>query len=525
MRVALQCVECARRASTAGADRRVEHVGYYLVGPGRNAFEARLARRRTWGRLTHRFVLRHATGVYLCPIALLTTFLVAAALWYARSANSSMKQLVWVALLTAIPLSQLAVSAVQYVLAGLLAPRRLPRLDLDAGIPEPGRTMVIVPTLFGSVAAVEEMLAHLEVQALGNLDPRIHFAVLSDFLDADERQLPEDHAILHAARAGVQALNDRHAHGRADRFYLFHRERRWNGGEGRWMGWERKRGKLEEFNRILRGATDTSFTDVVGDLTVLPSVNYCITLDSDTRLPRDAAKTLIGVALHPLNQPIVDPVRRVVTEGYGILQPRVSVTMASAAGSVFARVYAGHTGVDPYTTAVSDTYQDLFGEGIFTGKGLYHVDAFKNTLEGRIPENALLSHDLFARRPRERRRGGRRLPGDGARSCAPAATVGAWRLADSVVAVPVCADQSRPRAQPAVAHQSLEDPGQSASQSGRAVPCRLAGERMDGVPRSAPGVDHRGARRRRRSTRVSPDENARRVVAEAVRGLHPPALG
>src|SRR5206468_11400225 len=156
-----------------------------------------------------------------------------------------------------------------------------------------------------------------------------------------------------------------------------------------------KRGKIEEFNRLLRGATDTSFSVQVGDLDILPSVRYCITLDTDTRLPRDAAKELVGIISHPLNRPGFDPAVGRVTEGYGILQPRVSVTMASAAGSLFARIYAGHTGVDPYTTAVSDPYQDLFAEGIFTGKGLYDVDAFTQSLEGRIPENALLSHDLF----------------------------------------------------------------------------------------------------------------------------------
>src|SRR5471030_767950 len=161
------------------------------------------------------------------------------------------------------------------------------------------------------------------------------------------------------------------------------------------MGWERKRGKLEEFNRLLRGATDTSFNVQVGEVGILPSVRFGITLDTDTRLPRDAARDLVGIISHPLNRPRVDPVLKRVTEGYGILQPRVSVTMASAAGSLFARTYAGHTGVDPYTTAVSDVYQDLFNEGIFTGKGLYDVDAFMASLKGRVPENTLLSHDLF----------------------------------------------------------------------------------------------------------------------------------
>ena len=180
------------------------------------------------------------------------------------------------------------------------------------------------------------------------------------------------------------------------------------------MGWERKRGKIEEFNRLLRGATDTSFVVNVGDVAILPQVRYCITLDSDTRLPRDAARQLIGIITHPLNRPAFDPAAGRVTEGYGILQPRVSVTFTSAAGSLFARLYSGHTGVDPYTTAVSDTYQDLFGEGIFTGKGLYDVDAFIAALEDCVPENALLSHDLFEgpARPRRARlgcRAGRRI--------------------------------------------------------------------------------------------------------------------
>jgi cyclic beta-1,2-glucan synthetase len=255
--------------------------------------------------------------------------------------------------------------------------------------------MVIVPTILDRVEHVAEFLAHLEVQALGNIDPNIHFAVLSDFRDAAAETLPRDAEILQAARTGIEALNRKHGNGRSDRFYLFHRLRQWNPAEGRWMGWERKRGKIEEFNGLLRGATDTSFAVQVGDLSILPEVRYCITLDSDTRLPRDAARQLIGIITHPLNRAIFDPHLGRVVEGYGILQPRISVTFMSAAGSLFARLYSGHTGVDPYTTAVSDTYQDLFGEGIFTGKGLYDVDAFAAALEGSVPENTLLSHDLF----------------------------------------------------------------------------------------------------------------------------------
>jgi cyclic beta-1,2-glucan synthetase len=223
--------------------------------------------------------------------------------------------------------------------------------------------MVIIPTLLSNVAEVQELVEHVEVLALSNLDPHIHFAILGDFTDAPARDQPEDEAILAAAQEGIEALNRRLSDGRGDRFFLFHRPRQWNPREGSWMGWERKRGKIEEFNRLLRGATDTSYTVQLGALEILPSVRYCITLDSDTRLPRDVARKLIGIIAHPLNRPHYDQAVGRVTEGYGILQPRVSVTMASAAGSLFARIYAGHTGVDPYTTAVSDTYQDLFSRG------------------------------------------------------------------------------------------------------------------------------------------------------------------
>ncbi|HLB83106.1 MAG TPA: protein ndvB, partial [Steroidobacteraceae bacterium] len=194
------------------------------------------------------------------------------------------------------------------------------------------------------------------------------------------------------ARAQVDALNDRHG---PDRFLLCHRERRWNVSQAKWIGWERKRGKLAEFNRLLRGARDTSFVVLHGDLSVLQSIKYVITLDSDTHLPIDAGRRLVGALSHPLNRPRFSGQVRRVTEGYGILQPRVQVSVESAARTPFAQVYSGHVGLDPYTTAVSDVYQDLFHEGTYVGKGIYDVDAFEAALEGRVPENALLSHDLF----------------------------------------------------------------------------------------------------------------------------------
>jgi cyclic beta-1,2-glucan synthetase len=393
VRVALRAVESARQAVEGGQSTNpVAHVGYHLIGHGRPGLETDVAYRPRLSRRLRRFLFAHASSVYLGLIGLVTALLLSLGLAYLHGQGGGAWALGVVALLLGFPASDVAIAVVQRLCARWAPPRRLPRLDFTAEIPDQARTMVVIPTLLTSVPGVTELIEHVEVLALGNLDPRIHFAILSDFADAPAREMPGDAEIVAAARAGITALNERLGEGR---FYLCHRVRQWNPSENVWMGWERKRGKLEEWNRLLRGATDTSDCIVVGDPGVFPSVRYCLTLDSDTRLPRDTAKKLIAIIAHPLNRPHLDARLGRVTEGYGILQPRVSVTMASAAGSLFARLYAGHTGVDPYTTAVSDTYQDLFGEGIFTGKGLYDVDAFAAALEGRVPENTLLSHDLF----------------------------------------------------------------------------------------------------------------------------------
>ncbi len=396
VRVALRAIESARQAAEApNADERVAHVGYHLLGGGRRQLESDVASHPPFIRRVKRLLFAHATPCYLGALALLTGLGVAGAVAVARAALVPAWAWGWAGALALIPASELALALLHRVVHRLAPPRRLPRLDLRRGVPEAARTMVVVPTMLTSVEGARSLVEHLEIQALGNMDPHIHFALLTDFPDAlTEHQAGEDD-VLAAAVKGIDALNARYAPDAGNRFYLFHRARRWNASEDVWMGWERKRGKLEEFNRLLRGATDTSFAAQVGDSGILGSVRYCLTLDSDTRLPRDSARQLIGVIEHPLNRPRFDPSLRRVVEGYGILQPRVSVTMASAAGSLFARAYAGHTGVDPYSTAVSDTYQDLFGEGSFAGKGLYDVDVFTASLEGRVAENAMLSHDLF----------------------------------------------------------------------------------------------------------------------------------
>jgi len=300
-----------------------------------------------------------------------------------------------------LPALDAAVAIVHQLVPLAVPPDRLPRLDFERAVPEGDRTAVVVPLLFASVDSVAHALEHIEVQYLANRDPQIRFALLSDFLDSATETTPADDEIVAAAVDGIRALNLAYAgepaadSTYAPPFYLLHRPRRWNAADAVWMGWERKRGKLVDFNSFIRGAGDRAFSIAEGDLAWLRDVRYVITLDADTMLPRGAAAALIGTIAHPLNRAELDPDLGRVVRGYGILQPRVSVSLASASESRFAAVYSGHPGVDPYTTAVSDVYQDLFGEGTFTGKGIYDVDVFRRATAGRFPDNALLSHDLI----------------------------------------------------------------------------------------------------------------------------------
>ena len=277
----------------------------------------------------------------------------------------------------------------------LVKPRLLPRLDFSAGITPDCRTMVVVPTLLTSLEGVDRLIEKLEIHHLSNRDPRLHFALLTDFGDAPEETLPEDQLFLDRARSGIETLNRRYPSGTQTIFFLFHRPRRWNAGEALWMGHERKRGTLMAFNSLLRGGSREFFSEIVGETSVLPEVKYVITLDTDTELPRDAARQLAGTMAHPLNRPVFDARRRIVAQGYSILQPRVGVNLPSSGRSWFVRLFSGDAGIDPYTRAVSDVYQDLFGEGSFIGKGIYDVDAFDRAMAGRFPENTVLSHDLL----------------------------------------------------------------------------------------------------------------------------------
>ncbi len=378
-----------------GTDPRRTHVGYYLVDEGLTGLERATGYRPIAGERLHRWVHRHPNVVFVGGMLAGTVAALAAVLWLAGTEGRT----AWPAVLlfALLPANDIAVNVMNQLVTAFLPPRVLPKLDLSqpGGVPPELRTAVVIPTLFDSVEAVREALDHLEVQYLANRQAHLHFAVLSDFTDARTESRPSDVGILEAAASGVRELNARYAGAKADAFYLFHRSRRWNPAQGVWMGWERKRGKLAEFNRFLRGGSREAFSTIVGNTTSLRDVRYVITLDADTVLPPETAPLLVGALAHPLNRAVYDADRGRVMHGYGILQPRVGVSLPSANRSRFAAIQSGHPGVDPYTTAVSDLYQDLYGEGSFTGKGIYDVDAFEQATRGRFPENILLSHDLI----------------------------------------------------------------------------------------------------------------------------------
>ncbi|MEX2584088.1 MAG: glucoamylase family protein [Gemmatimonadota bacterium] len=400
--VALAAVDLAREGARAPADPEGgkttllrSHVGYYLVDDGLVDLEAATSYRPGPRQSAHRWILAHPNAVFVGSVLTGTFAALAAVLWLAGP--FAITAWLLVILVALIPASDIAISVVNQLVTAFLPPRSLPKLDMNVpgGIPAEFRTAVVIPTLFDSVEAVTEALENLEVQFLANREAHLHFAVLSDFTDADREALDGDEAIVAAAVEGVRALNTRYATALGDAFHLFHRPRRWNPRQGVWMGWERKRGKLAEFNRFLRGGAADAFSAIEGNVDPLRGVRYVITLDADTILPPDAAPGLVGALAHPLNRAVYDEAEGRVVRGYGILQPRVGISLPSAHRSRFARVHSGHPGVDPYTTAVSDVYQDLYGEGSFTGKGIYEVDAFELATHGRFPENTLLSHDLI----------------------------------------------------------------------------------------------------------------------------------
>ncbi len=402
--VAEAAVKAALAAETAGEEPVRSHVGWHLISGGRYALEDSLRYRPHTRERMHRGPLRRRGRTFMVSIASFTVLLAALVALYASAVGAAPWVVALVFLIALVPVSEIAVILANRMAAMLWPARLLPKLDYRRPLEPNERTLVVVPTLLFSEEDAEEVFEHLEVHYLsGDGDPGIHYAVLADLRGADREVLDSDADIIRAALESVRALNRRHGGGAtaglddtgSGPFHLLVRERRYSETEDAWIGWERKRGSLVELARYLRSADHTSIAVHEGDRDFLAGVRYALTLDADTVLSRDAAKKMVGTIVHPLNQAVVDEERRVTARGYGLIQPRVSVSLPSSKATYFAWMHTGVAGIDPYGGAVSDAYQDIFGEGSFTGKGLLDVDVFLETLESRVPQERVLSHDLL----------------------------------------------------------------------------------------------------------------------------------
>ena len=399
--IAEHVIQLAKKAMGAKAgDERRSHVGTWLIGEGRNDLAQLLSYREAYRYRLLAWIYAHHTAVYFLAIGFFFTLflmLVTSFILHPSSGVAGRSPTIFfgLLLLLMIPLSQLAIEVVNYLITRLLPPRPLAKMDFaTSGIPDGFRTLVVVPMMLADRETVKSEVEKLEIRYLANKEPNLLFSLFSDYIDAEALSLEDDRLLLNEAREHIEALNQRHGSGR---FYLFHRERTWSESEQKFIGWERKRGKLEELNHLIDGtrSEDAPPLVAVGNPDHLVNVRFIITLDSDTQLPHATARRMVETLAHPLNQPRFDEIGRIIAGSYTIIQPRVSPTLTSTSISTFSRLFADAVGIDPYTEAVSDVYQDLSGEGSYQGKGIYDVRAFSRILSGRFPENWILSHDLI----------------------------------------------------------------------------------------------------------------------------------
>lgn len=401
---AQQALENAEKGKTEGisADTdimpRQAFIAYYLLeANGIKKLQRALKQCSSPRRLPRISIWQRATGMYF---ALLTGLFIIAlfgfAVWITGGTSYTLMEWLVILLMLLLPVSEWAVTGIHWMIECTSRPQPLLRYDFSHEIPAEATTMVVIPVIWSSVEQVREMADRLELHYLANRHSNLHFALLGDFVDAGTESLPQDDAIVQAARSSIENLNRMYSHkGGNSTFHLFQRSRLWNPSEKVWMGWERKRGKLVEFVELLKGRTNTTYDYVVGESSILPNIRYIITLDADTQLPIGSAQRMIGTLHLPYNRPRLNRSQTRVVEGYGVLQPRIGISHESTLRSRLAYLWSGDPGIDPYAFAVSDPYQDGLGQGIFTGKGIFDVNAFAQVLCERIPENRVLSHDLL----------------------------------------------------------------------------------------------------------------------------------
>ncbi len=377
-----------------GRYMRSAHVGYYLIDQGLYQLKKVAQVHYSIGEFLGAKNSQFCLFLYLSSILLIT--LLSTAYLLSKITNNIPDWLfALVIIVLLITTSQFAIAMVNWLVTLLVKPKALPRMDFSEGIPSESRTLVVVPSMLSSMAHVESLVGALEIRFLANQDANLHFALLTDFKDAKEEKTAQDEALLLLCKRKIEALNDKYSGNNEDRFFLFHRPRVWNSTDRIWMGYERKRGKLADLNALLRGYGEDRFSLIIGRIAIVREVKYVITLDTDTHLPRDEGKQLVGAMAHPLNHPRLDKTKTLVLQGYGILQPRVSTNLPGSNLSLYAQLNSSEPGIDPYTRTVSDVYQDVFAEGSFIGKGIYDVDAFELVLKERFPDNRILSHDLL----------------------------------------------------------------------------------------------------------------------------------
>lgn len=396
--IAQEVLTLARHAASRGSDDariavRQSHVGYYLLAEGASELHQRVGFRPGLGRRIYSFLRRYPDELYLPGMLLLSLGILSAILLLLTPRYTPIGLILFSMVVLLLPCSQTAVQLINYLMTSLLPAEILPKLDFSDGIPDDCVTLVAVPALLLNEEQIHRLAENLEVRFLGNRDRNLHFMLLTDLPDSRERPQENDPRVDLCAEL-IRGLNEKYAKDGAGSFQLLHRHRVYNPRERVWMGWERKRGKLLDLNQLLQNKYD-SFPVKTGDLSVLENARFVITLDADTELPRGSAQRMVGAMAHPLNRAIVDPQKNIVVSGYGILQPRVGVSVQSAGVSRLANIYSGETGFDIYTRAISDVYQDLYGEGNFAGKGIYEVETVHRVLDRRFPRNALLSHDLI----------------------------------------------------------------------------------------------------------------------------------
>jgi len=393
--VARIVVQLADEYEQKDNDIRKKHVGYYLQDEGLQKTQEIACMKISKREACKRIVNKGPFSVYAGSFLLLTGLICWWLINVVKSEQLHVAYLVTISVFIFFAVSQFTISAIHWLVTIFARPSQLPRMDYSKGIPEEYRTMVVIPALLNSISFISDLIENLEVHFLANRDANLCFALATDFKDANQKDTPEDDLLLRFVQNKIIELNTKYERPSMDTFFLFHRPRLWNKKEKMWMGYERKRGKLGDLNALIRENKKESFSVIVGDEKIYASVKYVITLDSDTQLPRDAAWKMTATMTHPLNHPVFSQKKRRVVKGYTILQPRVSNSLSDVNSSIYSRIHGNEPGTDPYTRAISDVYQDLFGEGSFIGKGIYDVSSFEKILKNRFPENRILSHDLL----------------------------------------------------------------------------------------------------------------------------------